>query len=27
DASAMTEYFKPLDAWLTEQNRGESCGW
>ena len=27
DASAMTEYFKPLDAWLTEQNRGETCGW
>ncbi len=27
DASAMTEYFKPLDDWLTEQNRGETCGW
>lgn len=27
DASAMTEYFKPLDTWLTEQNRGETCGW
>jgi peptidyl-dipeptidase A len=27
DASAVTEYFKPLDAWLTKQNRGESCGW
>ena len=27
DGSAMTEYFKPLDAWLTEQNRGETCGW
>ena len=27
DASALTEYFKPLDAWLTEQNKGETCGW
>jgi peptidyl-dipeptidase A len=27
DASALTEYFKPLDAWLTEQNKGEACGW
>jgi peptidyl-dipeptidase A len=27
DASALTEYFKPLDGWLTEQNKGETCGW
>jgi peptidyl-dipeptidase A len=27
DASALTEYFAPLDKWLTEQNKGESCGW
>lgn len=27
DASALTEYFAPLNAWLTEQNKGEKCGW
>lgn len=27
DASAIIEYFAPLDAWLTEQNKGEACGW
>lgn len=27
DASAIAAYFAPLDAWLTEQNRGENCGW
>jgi peptidyl-dipeptidase A len=27
DASAIIDYFKPLDAWLTQQNRGQSCGW
>ena len=27
DASAVTDYFKPLDAWLTQQNKGEKCGW
>ena len=27
DASAVAAYFKPLDAWLTEQNKGERCGW
>jgi peptidyl-dipeptidase A len=27
DASAMAEYFAPLNAWLTEQNKGETCGW
>jgi peptidyl-dipeptidase A len=26
DASAMSEYFAPLSAWLEEQNRGETCG-
>jgi peptidyl-dipeptidase A len=27
DASAITEYFGPLLAWLEEQNEGQSCGW
>ena len=27
DAGAMLDYYAPLDRWLTEQNRGESCGW
>jgi peptidyl-dipeptidase A len=27
DASALTEYFRPLDAWLTTQTKGEHCGW
>jgi len=27
DASAVAEYFKPLDAWLTKQNKGQQCGW
>ncbi|WP_293682028.1 M2 family metallopeptidase [uncultured Phenylobacterium sp.] len=27
DASAVADYFKPLDAWLTKQNKGEACGW
>jgi len=27
DASAVAAYFKPLDAWLTQQNKGERCGW
>ena len=27
DASAIAEYFAPLDRWLTEKNRGEQCGW
>ena len=27
DAEAVAEYFAPLDAWLTEQNRGQDCGW
>jgi peptidyl-dipeptidase A len=24
---AMVEYFKPLQAWLEEQNRGRPIGW
>ncbi len=27
DASAILEYFQPLDVWLKEQNKGEQCGW
>jgi len=27
DASAIMEYFQPLEGWLAEQNKGESCGW
>jgi peptidyl-dipeptidase A len=27
DASAVLEYFAPLQAWLKEQNQGQSCGW
>ena len=27
DASAIIEYFKPLEAWLDEQNKGQDCGW
>ena len=27
DASAVVEYFTPLNDWLTEQNKGQSCGW
>ncbi|MGZ8407943.1 MAG: M2 family metallopeptidase, partial [Caulobacteraceae bacterium] len=27
DASAITEYFAPLNVWLTKQNKGQSCGW
>jgi peptidyl-dipeptidase A len=27
DASAIAEYFAPLNAWLTAQNKGEKCGW
>ncbi|MBA4804476.1 MAG: M2 family metallopeptidase [Brevundimonas sp.] len=27
DASAVAEYFAPLNAWLTRQNRGKDCGW
>jgi peptidyl-dipeptidase A len=27
DASAILEYFRPLQAWLDEQNKGQVCGW
>lgn len=27
DASAVLEYFAPLQTWLTQQNEGKSCGW
>jgi len=27
DASAIIDYFRPLETWLDEQNKGQSCGW
>lgn len=27
DATAIVDYFRPLMAWLEEQNRGRTCGW
>ncbi|MCE7032532.1 M2 family metallopeptidase [Lysobacter sp. GX 14042] len=27
DASAVLEYFAPLQEWLREQNEGRTCGW
>ncbi|ESQ81112.1 M2 family metallopeptidase [Asticcacaulis sp. YBE204] len=27
DASAVAEYFKPLNEWLIVQNKGQQCGW
>ena len=27
DGSAILEYFAPLQGWLTEQNKGQQCGW
>jgi len=27
DASAIADYFAPLNVWLTQQNKGQSCGW
>ncbi|SFJ93857.1 peptidyl-dipeptidase A [Pseudovibrio ascidiaceicola] len=27
DATAILEYFAPLQAYLDEQNKGKSCGW
>ncbi|KAF1709374.1 peptidase M20 [Pseudoxanthomonas kalamensis DSM 18571] len=27
DASAVLEYFSPLQQWLKEQNEGQTCGW
>ncbi|MBM4378025.1 MAG: M2 family metallopeptidase [Deltaproteobacteria bacterium] len=27
DATALLDYFAPLQTWLKEQNKGRSCGW
>ena len=27
DASAIIEYFSPLQAWLNNQNRSQTCSW
>ncbi len=27
DATAIADYFAPLDRWLTVQTKGERCGW
>jgi peptidyl-dipeptidase A len=27
DATAVADYFAPLNAWLVQQNRGQACGW
>jgi peptidyl-dipeptidase A len=27
DGTAMLAYFKPLQTWLTQQNKGRQCGW
>ena len=27
DATALLEYFAPLQKWLEEQNKGQKCGW
>lgn len=27
DATAIIDYYKPLTDWLTEKNKGETCGW
>jgi peptidyl-dipeptidase A len=27
DATAILDYFAPLQAWLEQQNEGRSCGW
>ncbi|MEO6169480.1 MAG: M2 family metallopeptidase [Lysobacter sp.] len=27
DASAVLEYFAPLQQWLVQQNEGQTCGW
>jgi peptidyl-dipeptidase A len=27
DATAILDYFAPLQRWLREQNRGRTCGW
>jgi len=27
DATAMLDYFRPLQTWLKDQNKGQQCGW
>ena len=27
DATAILDYFASLQAWLDEQNEGQTCGW
>jgi len=27
DATAIIDYFAPLETWLQEQNKGQDCGW
>jgi peptidyl-dipeptidase A len=27
DASAILDYFKPLEEWLEKENDGQKCGW
>jgi peptidyl-dipeptidase A len=27
DATALTDYFAPLQKWLDQQNRGKAVGW
>lgn len=27
DATAIMDYFAPLNAWLEEQNKDQQCGW
>jgi peptidyl-dipeptidase A len=27
DATAIRDYFAPLQAWLDEQNKGKPLGW
>ena len=27
DASAIIEYFSPLQAWLNDQNKSQTCAW
>jgi peptidyl-dipeptidase A len=27
DATAILDYFAPLQTWLDQQNKGQKCGW
>ena len=27
DATALRDYFAPLEKWLKEQNKNQKCGW